>query len=62
MHSDLYLRLLIYPFLPLPFGNQNFVFYICESIFVLYIDSFVVFLDSEGVYIYILYIYIQIYI
>jgi len=54
MHSDLYLIVLIYPFLPLPFGNHNLVFYICESIFVLYIESFVVFLDSEYTYIYII--------
>ena len=51
MHSDLYLILLIYPFLPLLFGNHNFVFYTCESIFILYIDSVVVFLYSEYIYI-----------
>ena len=28
---------------PLPFGNHKFVFYVCKSVSVLYIDSFVLF-------------------
>ena len=34
--------LLICPF-PVPFANHKFVFYVCEPISVLYIDSFVLF-------------------
>ena len=34
------LKLPIYPF-PLPFGNHEFVFYVCESVSVLQISSFV---------------------
>ena len=34
-------KLLIYPSLqPFPFGKHKFVFYVCESVFVLYINSF----------------------
>ena len=39
----LLIQLIIYPCHPFPFGNQKFVFYFCESIFVLQINSFVLF-------------------
>ena len=29
------------PSIPLPFGHHRFVFYVCEDVSVLYIDSFV---------------------
>ena len=34
-------KLIIYPSSPFPFGNHKFVFYVCVSIYVLYISSFV---------------------
>ena len=36
-------KLLIYPSCPFPFGNHKFVFYVCGSISVLYISSFISF-------------------
>ena len=36
-------KLLIYPFPTFPFGNHKFAFYVCGSISVLYISSFVSF-------------------
>ena len=38
--------LLIYPSSPFPFVNHKFIFYVCESVFVLLISWFYYFLDS----------------
>ena len=43
MYSSLYLLIPYSQFVPLPFGNHKIVFYVCESVSVLYIDSFVLF-------------------